>query len=109
MRGFVFSIDAMMALLFAFYIISIPVNANEGYKNTIALDSIAAVYGNADVQVSLLKLMEMASKCGEYSIYDENMNLIEEGKDCECNAAPYRYIILRDNIPYIVSMKVCSR
>lgn len=109
MRGFVFSIDAMMALLFAFYIISMPVSEINGYESPTTLESISSVHNQLGDKYELPEFMDAISKCGEYTIYDEHMNIVENGKTCECNATAYTYIYVQNNMPYITSIRLCNR
>ncbi|MGC8923763.1 MAG: hypothetical protein ACP5H8_01640 [Candidatus Micrarchaeia archaeon] len=109
MRGFVFTIDALMALLFAFFIISVQGTTVIPYEAKITLDSIASVHQNTGNDLE--SLMERAGVCGKYKIYDVNMEIVKEGaSSCTCKEynINYDYVYVEMDDVYIVRMEVCS-
>jgi len=106
-KGFIFTIDSMVSLLFAFFIISMPVGeTGSSYTSSLALVNIALIHQQS--HHSPLMLLERVGMCGEYVLYDAKMQTTYTKSSCTCNTSPYYYpYIEKDGRPYLVSLKAC--
>ncbi len=108
-KGFIFTIDSMMSLLFAFLIITVPTATfTNTYHSTLTEADIAAMHQQTHTAPTEL-LSRIDGMCGEYTIYDERMNATASGKTCDCNgASPYTYVYIDESgKPLLAELKAC--
>lgn len=107
MRGFVFTIDSMAALLLAFMVISLPAGhlLEVGYTSGLVEESIAVI--SLRTGESPLALAERLGMCGEYALYNGEMGIIEKGETCGCDSMPYTYIYTDSGNAGLAVMRIC--
>ncbi|MCX8200381.1 MAG: hypothetical protein N3G76_02840 [Candidatus Micrarchaeota archaeon] len=109
-KGFVFTIDSMISLLFAFLIISMPApDYANNYESAVTEASVAALHRQAHLKPTEL-ISHISGMCGEYVIYDENMKITDEGKTCTCeDKRPYSYVYIDgEGRPFLAEIKACA-
>lgn len=107
MKGFVFTIDAMVALLFAFLIISIPLPIySDNYNSAFTQMNIAVMHQQTHIPPT--ELLARINMCGAYTLFDEKMQVITKESTCECNTDKYTYIYVDSNgRPYLAELTAC--
>ncbi|MEM3364715.1 MAG: hypothetical protein QXS93_04390 [Candidatus Micrarchaeia archaeon] len=108
-KGFIFTIDSIMALLFAFLILSIPVSVwSDDYRSLATEASVAALHKQTHTKPTEL-IRHLAGMCGEYILYNEKMDVIYNERTCICNnQSTYTYVYVdEDGTPFLAEIKVC--
>lgn len=109
-KGFIFTIDAMMSLLFAFLIISVPAGViGTAYSPSLVWHNVAVMH--QQTHIAPTELLGRIGMCGGYTLFDEGMGIIANEKTCDCGntaGGKYTYIYVDENgKPFLAELAAC--